>query len=523
VITFLKNSYFNLFIILFIITGFYLSINTGITHDEFHDFLVFQANKNLFLNKILDTNYDTSYLFEGGKYYGSGFHYFSLIFEMTLSKLTYFDRYTFEIKSILIKHISVFFLFTISGLIFKKIIKIIMQDENTAKLSCILYLLYPYLLGHSFFNVKDIPFLSIWLVCTYLIVRITVNFYKENTILLKHFILISLFTGYLLSIRISGLLIFIEYLIFILSLTSFMKINIFKFILRFIKEIIFSVFLIIITFIFLQPSYWSDPFLIINAIKFMSQHHQTVCTITLGECMKAQNLPSSYLPIWLFFKLPIFVILSLLLYFFIEKKIDKQPAAYIILASISFSIIAIIFLLILLNVNLYDEIRQVMFLLPLVFIISLSFLKIFSKKIFNIICPLIIVFFLIQNIKVYPYNYIWINNFSHLTKVQGVFELDYWGVSTKNIAKFLNSKSIDKSSCIITNRNNGIKPFVNKERCFIEFNKLHKNNIRPFYVALMERSLKKGTPNNCKIIYEETRSINFSNEKLFLAKVFKCS
>ena len=70
---------------------------------------------------------------------------------------------------------------------------------------------------------------------------------------------------------------------------------------------------------------------------------------------------------------------------------------------------------------------------------------------------------------------------------------------------------------------NGIKPFVNKERCFIEFDKLHNNNIRPFYVVLMERGLKKGTPNNCDIIYEETRSLNFSNEKLFLAKVFRCN
>ena len=302
-----------------------------------------------------------------------------------------------------------------------------------------------------------------------------------------------------------------------------MKINFFRFILRFIKEISISISLTIIIFIFLQPSYWSEPFLIIDAIKFMSQHLQTVCTITLGECMKAQNLPTSYLFIWLFFKLPIFIILSLFLYILIEKKIDKRPLFLIILGSLSFSVIAIILLLILLNVNLYDEIRQVMFLLPLIFIISLSFLRIFSKKIFNITCLFYIFFFLIQNVKIYPYNYIWINNFSHITKVQGVFELDYWGVSTKNIAKFLNNKSIDKNSCIITNRNNGIKPFVNKERCFIEFDKLHNNNIRPFYVVLMERGLRKGTPNNCDIIYEETRSLNFSNEKLFLAKVFRCN
>jgi len=113
-----------------------------------------------------------------------------------------------------------------------------------------------------------------------------------------------------------------------------MKINFFRFILRFIKEISISISLIIIFFISLQPSYWSEHFLIIDAIKFMSQHLQTVCTITLGECMKAQSLPTSYIFIWLFFKLPIFIILSLFLYILIEKKIDKRPLFLIILGSL---------------------------------------------------------------------------------------------------------------------------------------------------------------------------------------------
>ena len=43
-----------------------------------------------------------------------------------------------------------------------------------------------------------------------------------------------------------------------------------------------------------------------------------------------------------------------------------------------------------------------------------------------------------------------------------------------------------------------------------------------FYVALLERKLNKGTPNGCKVIHEEKISLNFSSEKLTLAKVFKC-
>ena len=38
-----------------------------------------------------------------------------------------------------------------------------------------------------------------------------------------------------------------------------------------------------------------------------------VCTLTLGNCMDALNLPSSYIFIWLFFKLPLLSFIGFLL------------------------------------------------------------------------------------------------------------------------------------------------------------------------------------------------------------------
>ena len=47
-------------------------------------------------------------------------------------------------------------------------------------------------------------------------------------------------------------------------------------------------------------------------------------------------------------------------------------------------------------------------------------------------------------------------------------------------------------------------------------------NERPFYVVLLERGLKKGVPNRCKSIHHEEVNINFSKEKLILAKIYIC-
>ena len=82
---------------------------------------------------------------------------------------------------------------------------------------------------------------------------------------------------------------------------------------------------------------------------------------------------------------------------------------------------------------------------------------------------------------------------------------------------------LSNNECLISNRNNGIKFFLNQQNaCLKPLSDLHKKNKRPFYVALTERSLKKGTPNQCDLINEQSININFSNEKIFLAKIYKC-
>ena len=102
------------------------------------------------------------------------------------------------------------------------------------------------------------------------------------------------------------------------------------------------------------------------------------------------------------------------------------------------------------------------------------------------------------------------------------FELDYWGVSTKEVANFMDSLE-NKNECIISNRDNGIKFFLkNQETCFIPFNNLHKKNKRPFYVIMTERFLKKGVPNRCNLIYSEKKKLNFSSENLNLANIYRC-
>ena len=518
-----KKNYFYYFLFLYSICGIFLSLNVGITHDEYHNFFVGESNKKKILDIFFSTNYQLKPLEGLNLHYGSGFHLLSLPIDYILNLFFTLKHVSLESQSILIKHPSVFIFFALSGIYFRKIIFIITGNKDYSSLCTVLYLIYPYLLGHSFFNIKDIPFLSVWLICTYYIISIAKSFYKEKKIKNKYFIILGILSAYLLSIRITGILIFIEYLIFFIFTLNISKFDYFVFFKLFYKKIILFFLLTLSLFYFLSPSYWSNPLEVINGIIMMSQHLQTVCTVTLGECMKAQNLPSSYLPIWLFFKLPILILFGLIYLILNEKSFFSPSLNGIIITSILSSTLLIILLLILFNVNLYDEIRQVMFLIPLIFIISMASIFILPKKISYSFIGVFIIFFIFQNIKIYPYNYVWLNNLTHFTQVNNKFELDYWGVSSKEIANFFNIKNIKSNECIISNRNRGIKDFIqNKDNCFLPFQDLHKKNARPFYVALMERGINKGLPNNCKNIHNEKININFSKESLIMARVFKC-
>ena len=61
-----------------------------------------------------------------------------------------------------------------------------------------------------------------------------------------------------------------------------------------------------------------------ESVNFFRNHIQTVCKVTLGECMKPQDIPASYLFIWMFFKLPILILLGIILFPMIETKLFRE-------------------------------------------------------------------------------------------------------------------------------------------------------------------------------------------------------
>ena len=370
---------FSLFI-LYVFIGSYLSLTNGITSDEFIEQNNWLINLSASKEFIITGQY-SSFLEFWDRYHGIAFHLISQPVQLMIKDFIVSLNNTTELGGLLLsKHLVVFIVFSISGIFFYLILIKIFENQYLSLLGAAIYLLYPYLFGHAQFNPKDIPFMSFWLINTLISLKLFEDLYFKREIKFKKLIILSFLTAFLISIRIVGLLIFIQYFISLIICSEKTKISFFKLIK---SNIITFTFFFIFAFVFvviLNPIFWHNPLEIINSIKHMGKYPQNIGTLTNGSLMYSLNLPSSYYFIWLFFKLPILIIIGYCLFPLVESKIFKHDIVtlYYGTATITAPIIIIIFIL--KDVALYDELRHLLFIFPLLLITSLTNLFFFLKK-----------------------------------------------------------------------------------------------------------------------------------------------
>ena len=522
------NYLYNLFLFFYLILGFYFAINTGISTDEFIDqynwSLSFEVIKKFIFNigddKFEILNYEW-------RFHGIGFHYVSQIYLYIIDKIINFENFNDDVSQILMNHGLIFLTFFLSGIYSKKILNLIIKDHEASKVFLVFYLLFPYLLGHGFYNPKDMPFLFLWILSTYLCLKIFIKIFIDKKINYTSIFLLSLSTAFLFSIRISGILIIMQYLIILLITINLSKRSFFEFIkLYFGKILLFSLLTLFFTFIF-YPILWINPYFIVDAINQMRNIPYGVCTLTLGECMDSLDLPSTYILIWLFFKLPIICLFGLILFPFVERKIFLDDKLKIILGSLIISLMSIIFLLIFFKVNLYDELRHILFIIPLILIISFSIIYFFSRKITIYLTFISILFFSVQNINMYPYQYTWFNAFSNFVDINKKFELDYWGVSGRNLAKKINNNQLllkNNKNCIYVAPIHIFKPFVDSQfNCVKSFFSIYPKSTEKYILVKYTRNIRRENPSNCKLVFDESYKLFLTTQKLTMGETYICN
>ena len=164
-----------------------------------------------------------------------------------------------------------------------------------------------------------------------------------------------------------------------------------------------------------------------------------------------------------------------------------------------------------------------MFLIPLFFIIGSVSLYTFSKNVFYLFGLLTLSIFIFENIKINPYQYVWFNIPSRIIDLPNKFELEYQGLSGKEIAEKISSTNME-NLCILVSPSYSIKPFLDQTKfnCIDKWQLIDTNYQRPFLAVQHVRNIKKGMPYKCETIHEEGFKLLFNKKKFVTGRLLKC-
>ena len=451
--------------IIYLLVGFFTYKDYGIGIEEhfqrssgFHwlNFILestnFDSLKIIVKNKILEINDFTPDLpsLDIANYYG-------ILFDVP----TAFFESLFNIKNpqsyFYFRHLVSFIIFFLSGIFFYKILLNRFSNIIISFFGTTMYSLSPKIFGNSFFDNKDLFFLSI--------LTITFFFYlkyeKKKTIINLFFF--ALFSALATSSRIFGLMVPITFfiLLFFESITSNNKLKILK------KVIIFLIFFITILYAH-WPYMWTLN--ISNIFSFFSPFkvYGNFIVFFDGNFYGSNHLPLKYIPKWIFISTPLYILLLFFIgyikYFkriifrFSNIKINSlnndlwkgKNEKYDLIFFLSlFQVIAVYLSF---DLNLVKGWTHFLFLnLFLIYFASLGIyqIKIFLNKYKNkskilYIIFLIFTFEIIYKLIIYhPYQSLYFNNLVN-DKSKSLYEIDYQSLSrSEAIRDILNDSEKD--------------------------------------------------------------------------------
>jgi len=342
-----------------------------------------------------------------------------------------------------------FTLFFTASIFFYKLLLNRFLNNNIALVGTLFFVLSPRIYASSFYNNKDLVFLSLATIALYYC------FKSLEKINYKNLLIFSIFAAMCTSSRIFGIIFPVFFSIFFfLSFSPSIKI---------IKNLKFLGFFLISYFLFLvlfMPVLWSNPienlFLSFKYFKFLEGY--SIKMFFNGEYIHSSFLPHSYIFTWILITTPIlYILLFLIGYFVIFRRfflrlisikenssypdlwrgINEKKDLFILL-----NLTGVIFGLIIFSIILYTGWRQIYFLnIFIIYIATYGFyylqIKLKSKFNRNIqygIVGIFLIFVVYKMIIFHPYQNLYFS-FPFKKNVHNKFEIDYWGLSANKFLK----------------------------------------------------------------------------------------
>lgn len=350
--------------------------------------------------------------------------------------------------------------------------------------TALLFCTQPVLYGHASMNPKDVVFMSLVVASAtlgfWMMDRGEESFHATGQTVadgirtfFRQFLcaevwLAGMLLGFASAIRVAAPLVAVILLVYILLSRRWSKLP------RFIAYALIAFGFMIL----LWPYLWPDPFgRLIGSILNSARYPDTHLTLFKGILFDSKELPRSFLPVLLAVQLTettLLIMLVGIVHFFRKLRLDLIA---IMLIWFLLPAAAVIFR----QVSLYNNFRQVFFILPPLFLIAglgLEWLLSLIRRpafqygvLFLIALPGIY-----ANIRLYPYQYVYYNQIvGGLNGAYRSFELDYWNLAFKEGQDYINQTAGENANIFAGNSKPSAETFARADLIFNALGSRKKN------------------------------------------------
>ncbi|OSZ78707.1 hypothetical protein CAP35_10790 [Chitinophagaceae bacterium IBVUCB1] len=316
------------------------------------------------------------------------------------------------------------------------------KKQSIAIIGMLLILCHPRIYAHSFFNTKDLPFLT---ACTISFLTLYISIEKQRW---QYTALHAAICAYATAIRILGIMLpAITILMMICMVIINRKENMGKKVL----SIGLYILLFLLFLWMFWPLMWQQPILhFAETWQSLSKFRWGGTVLFMGDVYAATAIPRHYLPVWIAISTPIIYLIAptiaiastLVMSIVQPNKLFKDvPLLYGFVFAV-FTILPIAYI-IYIHAVVYDDWRHVYFTYPAIVIVTCYLLYRWHHRLAG---KLLLVFIGVQititvydMIKLHPYQQVYFNALApnEPEYLRHKYEMEYWGTSYKEALEYI--------------------------------------------------------------------------------------
>ena len=422
--------------ILIALTSIFNLKNFGVAQDEYFSRSFGFINLNYVGQKFIpkktlkfksDKNIPNLNNFEHNYYNGA-------IFDATLSFLELLFNIKDKKNQFLLRHVFISCFFYLSLIFFYKVCNKIFTNWRISLCGVLILFLSPRIFADSFYNNKDILFMSSNIFSLFFFLEYIKYPKIRNAVLLSFFISLSI------CFRVMGILFPVIFFIFYILSNSNLKNNFYDLL----KKTTIPILLSLLFTYSMWPYLWENPIQnFYYAFTEIKQYNHGGHNLYFGNIIESNKTPWHYSLIWILISTPILYIVLFFCGVFRstqnndkQKKLSNHNNINIVLYCSLLIITLSLVLIILLNSTLYNGWRHLYFIYPFIIFVALfglEFILILFNKVKIKLFIIFIFIFSLLDIAIWmkhnnPYQYVFFNMLGKKIDPKN-FDLDYWGLS----------------------------------------------------------------------------------------------